>query len=281
MVDFIPTELRIHIVIFRIFGMWPPEKPSFFYNLLSYLTFFLVGLAFPVSLLWNVFFVGSVDKILDHLFISSSASMALIKATNVWVQQSKLRKLFQLHHQMLEKYGENQEEMKVFQVISKDCSAMLKFFTVTYMSAWATVGLQSAFSVKEKRLWPSTSLLPFDFAQQQWVYLFVISCQCYQNFCHCLLTCVNDTYPVFMIKSLSGHIEILRRRLRALGIGDVKPSAGVEKLRKVTNREQNVSELNQRYYREIIDCVKEYESCLGLVPVLNHITYVDPSGRMQ
>lgn len=256
--EYIPQDLKPHIICFRISGMWPPVLTSHSYNLLSILCIIFIGIGFPFTELMNIFFVDSVSKIIDHCLISSTVVSGTVKGVNLYVQQSKLRKIFRLHKDMMARYANGAAEKEKFQNITKHNLEIHNFFLYSYLTGSAGVALQVLLSNPESRLFASTYLLPYAFASQPLVYLTVIF---YQNFCSFLFSIYNavlDTYPVILILILCGHMDILQNRLMSLK---------AHKPKKTGKQDTKMIDLDKEYYDELKECILYYESCLRCVDV--------------
>lgn len=158
--------------------------------------------------------MSSVNDMTDHLFISLSIICGTVKGVNVYVCRNKIQQIFNLHEGMLARCVNNHRR---FSQIRAQNKLVFKYFIFMYMGAWVFVGLYNIISVREKRFWPSTHHLDFDWANGEWLYWTVFIYQAAANFCFCGWHAVQDTLPIVLILILCGHIEVLEERFRGLG----------------------------------------------------------------
>lgn len=252
--EYIPPDLKLNVALYRLSGMWPPLKRSYLYPILSFAILLIIGIGAPFSQLMNIFFVDSVDTAMDQCLISSTVVAGTIKGVNVYLQQSKLRKIFQLHKEMLGKWAKGTDVHEQFEKIAKNNVKVVKFFIWMYMAGGTGVALQTIFSTTEKRLYASTYFVPYEFGKNPAVYFPVIVFQVISSFGYCVWNAIEDTYPVILILMLCGHLDTLQMQLINLGIKDNALDLKIGR-----------GPLNQKYYAELRNCVFYYESCLRLV----------------
>lgn len=244
--EYIPPDLKSNVTLCRIFGMWPPFKKSHLYSLLSIIVLVIIGVGFPLSQLINIPLLSSVDKIMDQFLISCTAIAGTFKGINIYLQQMKIRELFQLHKKMLANHAKDHKERSKFLEIAKDNVTILKLFICMYLCGGTGVTLQTIFSSRENKLYLSTYLLPYEFAKSALVYYPVNVYQVLCTFCLCVWNAIADTYPIIMILMLCGHLDTLQAQLENLGI----------------RREKY---LNHKDYVELRNCVLYYQACLRSV----------------
>lgn len=238
-------SFRWHLIFFKWFGLWPSKKTSILYYIYSTLQIIINFIGWPVTMLACVFYVESVDDIVDHLILSTSCVLASIKSVNVLWHQAKFRNLIEIAKQMDRSVPKsNGKTIEMFQENQKFCQTMLKVCTVAYMSSFCSIVIQNSLAVPEKRIWHSTILYPSEILQKPIIYYIGFYHQAICNCLSCLLSAVLDTYPSIFLHILNGHIDAINFRLEKLG-NDLKRT-------------------QYEIKRELIDICKCYETCLRL-----------------
>lgn len=209
--------LKNHIIIFRYCGFWPDEKSSWLYVCWSIIYTAIVCICFPISQLVCVFFVDSVDAIVDHLLLTSTLIMASVKGINVMVQKRKLVQLFNTLNAMDENVAvENRKYEEIFQPIMKNSQQLNKICFGAYLSSWIILVMQVIFSSADKRGggWSSTHFYPSAFLRQQSIYVNGLFYQAASNLLIIVMVGAADTYPIILLNILSGHIDVLKIQLQ-------------------------------------------------------------------
>lgn len=252
--DYIPPDLKTNMFYFRLSGMWPPLKTSYLYHLLTIFILAVIEIGSPLTQLINVIFVGSLADFMDQLLVSTTMVASTVKGVNFYMQQRKLRQVFQLHKRMLDRpdIGFNDGDDVALQKVVRFNVFICKFFLCMYGCGITTVTLQVIFSSPEKRLWPSTYFLPFEFGKDPTIYLAGLIFQGFSEFWFCVWNAVEDTYPIIMILMLCNHMEKLQNRLCRLGRMKVKSSI----------RNELKLDSNAEFYYSLKDCSIYYEDCL-------------------
>lgn len=231
--------LENHIFGFKLGGLWPGKDASVFYHIYSYLLFIVVDLGFPLSQIVCVFFVGSVEEVVDHLVLTSTVWMASFKALNVYFHQSSLQELFEVLKR-LDKNVKLPSDQRRFEAIFSFSRHLVIVSFFFYLSAWVCIALQVIFSPPEKVVWTSTLLYPYRWAQGATIYKVGLAFQAASNLYLCSFDALLDTYGVILLNILGGHIDALSSRMRAIG-------------QAVTGK---------KAYAELVDCIRSYELCL-------------------
>lgn len=242
-------SLKWHILFFKICGVWHPEHGSILYTLWSLFFSFIVYIAFSISLLVCVFFVDSVNKIVDHMIITSSVIMVAVKAYNVLVMRKQFDELLILM-QELDDSTTIEEHRNIFQPIFKESDFLFKFFCFSYLSTWSAIALQVIVSPPDERTWPSTYLYPIKYLHHPFIYVGGLFCQGISNFFVCSMDVAEDTYGASLLHILGGHIMALGQRLSDLG--------NTNKIR------QNTVDSYQHKF-QLIECCKRYILILRLL----------------
>lgn len=246
--EYIPPDLKSNVALYRFYGMWPPLMKSYFYPLLTTIVLLIVGIRFPITQLVNIFLVDSVDEIINQCLIASVTVAGTVKGVNVYLQQSKLRKLFQLHREMLVIWAKGTDVQ--FETIAKNNVRILDLFIWMYIAGGIGIVLQAIFSTPGERIYESACLLPRQFGENLVVYYLVIGFQLSCVFFYCVANAIEDTYPVILNLMLCGHFDTLQKQLVNIGVEKVAPTIGYH------------CRLNQKYYIQLGNCIYYYQSCL-------------------
>lgn len=208
--------LKYQILIFRVFGIWPPKTPTIISRLHTFVAFYVLSLGFIGTLSLSIMNVKSVKQVIDNLIISSSVILAFIKGVIIYFNKPKILSLFKILRELDDKVSDNAER-KCLNIIYGHSQKMLKLFLGAYMTAWIVLVMQSFWADKEKAFWSSTTLYPHEISQNRIVFWFVLVFQAFANFCLCLVVGAADTYGVILNYLLGGHVDILAIRLQKLG----------------------------------------------------------------
>lgn len=255
--EYIPLDLKPGIILFRRTGIWPPVQKSHLYKWSSLMWLLLVVIPFPLTLFVNLFYATStVQEIVDHFLLSTTALNCTYKVIYMYLQQTNIRNVFELHDTMLKKSNNKFDDADEFNRVKRYNQLIFKYFEWFYFSCGFAIVLQVAFAKPEKRVWPSTYNLPSEMLKGPELYLIGLI---YQGFCNMMIILWGvplDTFPVILMCMLSGHVDRLCTRLRQLGI---------EFHDEDDDSDDNVEEAklspNDRYYRDLKDCSQYYELC--------------------
>lgn len=252
--------LKYHVIIFKLFGLWPSENPSIWSRLHSFFVITVIFIGFPGTLFLSMTFVSSLQQVVDILVITSSLAMAGIKGVNVFYQKWKLIEIFKIIKE-LDRDCDYDIEKKYFTDIFKESKLLFRLFMWAYLLAWTFLGLQSVGSKRGQGLWLSTSLFPFKFAEDKTLFYIVLVHQGISNFCICIIDATVDTYAVILSHILGGHVEVLGLRLRS--VCDVNDMNGLSKEPK--SKEED-TKWTVNFDLLCIDrlrrCVEKYQMCL-------------------
>lgn len=249
-IDYIPAELKVAVFLFRYAGIWRPFQNSYRYTLLTIVWFIAIGLLLPFTQFINLYYCRSIEKMVDHFLMSVTCLNGTFKAINVYWQQKNIRKLFELHEIMLNKYNKKYDDGEAFARIRKNNIIILRVFVSLYVTTWALSGLQVIFTKPDNRLWPSTYNIPYEIFNGPKLYLIVLIYQGFAISIFSVWVAFEDTYPVILILLLCGHVDRLKNRLENLGT-------------RYDDQKQDVIAYgnDKLYYHELIECCVYYELC--------------------
>lgn len=212
---------------------------SICYNIRTILVLLLIGITFPVSQISGIFFMTTLNQVVECLIILSSVIVVILKGINLYTQQNKMLELLR-SIEKTEKSIILPSHQDKFKEIFRSCRRIFNSYMIGYMFTIFSLVLQAIFSSRDKRSWSSTYIFPYDFAQRSDVYFGVLVFQGLSNICVCLFAVAADTYGVVFTQILVGHVDVLGARLSQLGR----------------------SKDSILLYKEIIDCCKSYITIL-------------------
>lgn len=208
--------LKWHVRVFKICGLWPPEDGSILYNIWVVFFTITVNIGFPVSQLICVLWVDSVNAAVDHLVITSTVIMAVVKGLNVLAKKKTFVELLRLMKELDSTVTPDEYE-RIFKRKFQLSDGLLLLFCINYIGSWTCVAIQVIMSDPAHRLWSSTYLYPSEFLHQRSIYTGGIIFQAISNLLLVFVDIMVDTYGASLLHILGGHIEILSQRLQALG----------------------------------------------------------------
>lgn len=220
--------LKWHIRVFKFCALWPPEDEALLYNCYTIIFSIAVNFGFPISQLICVLYVDSINAIVDHLVITSTVVMAVIKGLNVLAKKRTFVKLLRLMKEM-DQSVTNEEEISIFYPIFRDSHRVLLIFFINYISSWSCVAMQVIMSTPDHRLWSSTFLYPVEFLHHPAIYVGGIFFQAISNLLLVFVDIVVDTYGASLLHVLGGHLDVLGNHLRSLGHVNGKKGAVEQK----------------------------------------------------
>lgn len=229
--------LKWHIRVFKLCGLWPPEDGSILYSIWIVIFTLAVNIGFPISQLICVLWVDSVNAAVDHLVITSTVIMAVVKGLNVLAKKKTFVELLRLMNE-LDATVTSEEHDKIFKQKFRVSDGLLLLFCANYIGSWTCVAIQVIMSSPAHRLWSSTYLYPSEFLHDHRIYFGGIIFQSISNLLLVFVDIVVDTYGASLLHVLSGHIEVLGRRFQEL--------------------RQNGSQANKQHEKTLIDLCKKY-----------------------
>lgn len=204
----------MHLFAFKVCGLWETEKSSNLYKLWSLFFSYVICIGFPISQIICVFYVNSVNQVVDHLVLTSTVAVVPFKAFNVLYNRKKFEQLLVNLRQMDEK---SFIEFPSRSAIKKKSFFITFMFLCAYLSAWILVALQVIFSPPNARIWSSTFLYPHEWFHHPVIYVGGLCYQCYSNFMLCFLDAFVDTYGAILLIILDGHIQSVGNKLQSIG----------------------------------------------------------------
>lgn len=236
-----------HIKVFKICGLWPQTVQNNlkqWHRILSEHTG--IGFALMLTLIGTLVFLKSLSEIIDNLLILSIVLLVIVKGIIIRLNISKIEELFEIFDE-LNKQITKPGEAVYTNVIIYECRVITKALTYLYLSSFALLTTYNLIADIHDGFWPSTTAIPFDFAQLKWVYWSVFIFQGFANFVMCWSGTAIDTYGVLLSNILGSHIEVLRYKLRTLGTRD---------------NQDDDNNKSDHFHSELIACIEYHRKCL-------------------
>lgn len=207
-------NLKFHLILFRVVGLWPTSKSSKSYIIWCAFFSLIVIIGFPISQIVCVFYVNSVNEAVDSLLLLCTAAFVPPKAFNVLFHVKQLTELLKLINEMDEKKFIGSTH---FNVIKKRSSWITYSSACVYISACCCIAIQVIVSEPSKRFWSSTFFYPAEILHGQVIYVSGIFYQGFSNFIFVILCAAVDTYAVVLLIILNEYIRAIGNKLQSIG----------------------------------------------------------------
>lgn len=208
--------LKWHIAVFKVTGLLSPEKPSNIYSYYSITVSILSFILFPLSALSCVFFLDSIDSIVENLILTSSSIMLAVKGFNLLIKQRVFVELLNTLKKLDVSVTQN-EFQRIFLPKVGRSNRLLLLFGLLCMLNWFCVALQVIVLPMEERMWLSTLLYPIEILHHPIIYVGGVVFQCLASLHQVSVACAVDTYCTPLIDTINGHYKVLGERLSVLG----------------------------------------------------------------
>lgn len=206
---------KVMIRPFELFGVWPKSSSPLLYHLWTLTMFLVVGVAFPLSQLINCLFVDSVDAFVAILLVTTTATVVVAKSVIIYKKRSKLVRLLDILRRLDSEVHEL-DHVEIMNRVLRQCVKIYYLFLFIYVLACAILTFQVLLVPKEYRVWPSTSMYPYKWAQVESVYIGGFAFQGIANTLICVFAGSGDTYGINLSNILVAHIRILCLKLERL-----------------------------------------------------------------
>lgn len=205
--------------ILQLSGVWYPIEPSNFvrylFSLWTLVNVFVFNIAFTLIEVSNTFYTNSIDEMVDHLMITSTIFVTILKAINVLLHRKSILELFDLIREL----DNDVESMhrKIFIPVLKISKFLFYAFLISYLCSLSLVFLQTIFSEPQDRLYSSTHFYSNEVLHVPSIYNGVLIFQMIANGSSCFMDIGLDVYGIILIFVLCGHIDVLRKQFLSLG----------------------------------------------------------------
>lgn len=208
-----------HIRSFKLCGLWPPQGGSKLYSVYVILFSIAFNIIFPITEIVCVFFVDSVEQVVDHMILRITIILIVIKSFIVLATKNRFAEILNIMKELDESVTTD-ESQEIFLPILKRSNFMISFYFYDYVICYIISLLQVIVSPPEQRIWSSTYLYPIELLHHPAIYLGVIVFQGIAHFEQVTICPALDTYGAALMDAVSGHVQVLSHRLSALGNSD-------------------------------------------------------------
>lgn len=242
----IPNGYRSQVFVMRVLRFWPMADNPRWYKWQAIACFLFTGVLFPMSVFILVFYSKNMFEAIQHTSIIIIVLTIAVKTIIIYRRRNCLCDIFEIHVRLMSAIGTN---VTMHQQVARINYLIHMGFTMMYSVSMAGVVVQIIFGKPEEAILPSTSPLPYAFAQQRSVYLSVLVVQVIWSWCNIFQVAAADSLFIALINTVCGHVAQLKERLQSLG------SSGDD----------------IDFYRDLVECCKCYEDCLSFAEPMDNI----------
>lgn len=210
------TAIKIQIRVFRMFGLLPSKDSGIVYSFWTLVIFFIGGISLVISQAISLLFATSINDLIEQLLLFCTTSTVTIKIAIFYLNRDVIFEMLEILRKLDQRLKTHQD-IYIMENIYRICSRVSLFFVFLYSGTIASIYFQIPFLDREVLTWKSTSLVPYEFAQDPWVYYSVLASQALGNSLNCGISCAIDTYSTVLILLVTGHTDTLRSQLTGFG----------------------------------------------------------------
>lgn len=208
--------LKWHIRIYKVCGLWPPEQPSPLYFWYSVVFNILVNIVLPLSTISAVFFIDSIDLMVDHMVLTSTLIMVTIKSFNFIAKRKIFYEFLDILRE-LDKSVTPTEHRIHFVPAFRRADLLVKFFICNYYTNCLFIVLNALLAEPEHRMLPSTHLYPIKCLHYPIVLFGGTIFQIITTLFQAAIDIAFDTYGAAIIDVVNAHITVLGEHLTVMG----------------------------------------------------------------
>lgn len=242
----IPRSFRSHMFVMRSTGIWSMPNDPLWYDLLTIVLFFFIGFLYPLSEFINIFFVDTVEKAMDHSFLSLTCWSTAFKAGVFYWRRDSIRELYRIHAEFLRTANHHSAPDINSRIVRVNIRVHRNISTL-YVLGWCGFVAQTMLSPPGDGMLSSTGRMPFDFTQRRSVYWTVMIYQMVSNLCLSVWAANEDAFSIALMNTLYGHMAQLKDRLQHLD-REYSPDVNADR--------------DFWFYKSLIECCQRYEDCL-------------------
>lgn len=264
--------MRYHQFVWQVTGLWPPDTTNGqnrcfgrIYPLYRVLVFGILYVLFPACMLLNLLFVPDIGAAVNTLLVSSTVVLAAVKGALIWYNRAAIRALL-IAIGALDACLVSGEQRVLIERALRDARRIVIMLSILYYGG-CVFGLVltqinhpdggDAELAEPLLMWPSW------YPGVPWqrggaVLAVVLVFQMCGSCAAVLMDSSADVYGAAVFVLLGAHFDALGLRLEALGYAKMP-----------TQQEQ------QRHgERELRECVRHHQLCVGVAQRINAITSV-------
>ncbi|XP_013107799.1 odorant receptor 2a-like [Stomoxys calcitrans] len=244
--------------VWHYMGIKAPENINRkLYQLYAVFINSFVTLLFPLTLIVNVFLAQNLQQLCENLTITLSDSLANVKFINVYLVRHELDSI-QLILRRLDSRIQTRGEYNILKSAIRKAQTTFLIFLRLFTVGTVLSVVKIILAEKRSLLYPAW--FGVNWEESAFKYAIVISYQLFGLIVQALQNVANDSYPPSYLIILTGHMEALEIRVKALGNhadGTLKVS--------LTAKEQNDC------LKELNECIKDYINILKLHSTIQRV----------
>ncbi|KAM7358147.1 odorant receptor 33b-like [Cochliomyia hominivorax] len=236
---------RVHLLCWRILGLWPTEKYRALYQMYAIILNILVTIGYPLHLILGLYHSNTMYDIIKNMAINLTCLLCTIKMTMIWIKFRNMEVLRNILSSQIERISLKKDEKDYYQErVLNELWFVLKMFMLMYTLSWSSSEISvllNGFNGNWRLMYPA--YFPFDpFASTSrymvaHIYQFFgVTIQIIQGF-------VIDTYLALELGLLSGQLHTLAMRVAKLGRDQ---------------KQKTKKEINQ----ELLECIQDHKDLL-------------------
>lgn len=209
-------EFNSHIIGLRCFAYFPLDSNNWFKELCFYFLFapfvhFFVNIYATCSMFFQLFFLDSIDEIMDNIFLSVSAVLVACKGTINLLKRKYIYRILELSRDINTRINDP-HDAEIMIHAEKITKWIHLFFWVTYVSTAITCWFPPLYA-KERRLMFS-AYFPFDWMHNDFNYWATYFYQGVTIILLCCLQSVIDTFCGCQLVVMHGYVRVLGNKLK-------------------------------------------------------------------
>lgn len=211
-----------HLKVFKLYECWSSDNKTKSYSIRSLgitIIHYLLIFTFPIFKISSVFFVKSVNDIVNILLVSIVVIMIIIKGIIVRIKRNKIVELLEVTQDIDKDIQLIDYEKFVHPILTQS-----KLYFITYsclaMSNLTLLVIHEMLASPEQRFYMSTYFYPSEFLRQPIIYISGLIYEAIGNLIVIPIFAAVDLYVVMLLYVLIAYINILSQRLQSFGYND-------------------------------------------------------------
>lgn len=244
---------RLIVWVYYLFGQWPNENSSPFYQIYSFVLHFGFVFLYLIFMLINLIFITDVNETTHSLYVTLTELAFFLKVMNFfWFNRGMKDCMATVIAFDLKNQHETetiQKRMHFFNWLT--CS----YYVIPNLCA--IIASMKPLFVEEREI-PFRGWYPLDWVNNDRNYVLVYAYQVVGILIEVNLNVTLDVYPNFLMHMISIQMEILGKRLNDLG-----SSSNNE----VVSSVEPTGDFQTSGYTDLIDCIKTHQKIIRFVMV--------------
>ncbi|KAL5293414.1 Or59a.2 family protein [Megaselia abdita] len=245
------SALKWHFVNWKVQGCCPMEYTGFkkiLYSIHVIIYQFLMGVYYPVSLVIGLFFLESLQEVLENIAVTFTEIILTTKCFFVWMHHKRLYKIAEISRELDKKARLNKDEQEILNDYLATYRRYLKIYFISYSTVDVLAGISILMYTEKRLFYPA--YLPFDWKSNNFLYFIAVF---YQYGAWSLQVCENlfiDTYPGIVIHLLSSHLKVLSLRISKIG--------------------HNKEDTHEKSHSQLKEAIKDHKTLLEMFDIVQN-----------